>query len=148
MSRLRPALLHRTRIALDTSVFIYALEAHPRYGSIAKDVLQWLEEPGHEGVASTLAITEVLVQPYRQGQHAQARGTFALLSKNPHLEWIAAGVDVADRAARLRAAYGLRTPDAIHIASALHAGASAFITNDLALGRVTDLDVLVLESLL
>jgi len=46
----------------------------------------------------------------------------------------------------LRVAYGLKTPDAIHMATALLNGAQAFVTNDAGLKRVNELDVLVLED--
>jgi predicted nucleic acid-binding protein len=51
-------------------------------------------------------------------------------------------------AARLRADYRLKTPDAIQAATAVHARTSAFITNDPVFQRVTELDVLVLGELL
>lgn len=54
---------------------------------------------------------------------------------------------IAERAAALRARYTLRTPDALQIATALHAGCQGFLTNDTALRRVTDLRVLVLHEL-
>ena len=148
MSRLRAALSRHTRIALDTSILIYHLEQHPRYGAAARDLFLWLERRGHNGCVSTLAMTKVLVGPYQAGLHTHARAAFALLATHPHLEWITPTLDIADSAARLRASYRLRTPDAIHLATALHAGASAFVTNDLALTRVTELDVLALEALL
>ena len=54
---------------------------------------------------------------------------------------------VAERAAELRAKYGLKTPDALHVATALETGSQAFLTNDLALKRVTEIQVLVLDEL-
>ncbi len=46
----------------------------------------------------------------------------------------------------LRARYKLRVPDAIHIGTALVYGATAFITNDLNLRCVTELEILVLTD--
>jgi predicted nucleic acid-binding protein len=37
---------------------------------------------------------------------------------------------VCDRAAEIRASYGLKTPDAIHLAAATLAGCDVFLTND------------------
>ena len=42
-------------------------------------------------------------------------------------------------ASDLMAKYGIRAPDALQIASALHAGATGFIINDLKLKRVAEL---------
>lgn len=52
---------------------------------------------------------------------------------------------VAEEAAR---AHGLRTPDAIQLASALLAGASSFLTNDAQMARVPGLRMLILDQLL
>ncbi|WP_404987325.1 type II toxin-antitoxin system VapC family toxin [Candidatus Hadarchaeum sp.] len=54
---------------------------------------------------------------------------------------------IAERAADLRARYGLRTPDALQVATALHAGATAFLTNDARLKAVRELEVVLLDEL-
>ena len=51
-------------------------------------------------------------------------------------------------AARLRAETGLKTPDALHAATALRADCSLFITNDTGFRRVQGLPLIVLEDLL
>jgi predicted nucleic acid-binding protein len=56
-------------------------------------------------------------------------------------------VTTATSAADLRARYNLRTPDALQIATAITAGCNAFLTNDAALQRVSELRVLVLDQL-
>ena len=56
-------------------------------------------------------------------------------------------IDIAHRAAEYRARYGLRTPDAIHVATAVQARAEVFLTNDRRLRRVEEIDVLLVEDL-
>jgi predicted nucleic acid-binding protein len=56
--------------------------------------------------------------------------------------------DVAEEAARLRARYGLMTPDAIQLASAIKGGARGYVTNDHTHRRVAELEVLVLDDML
>jgi predicted nucleic acid-binding protein len=46
------------------------------------------------------------------------------------------GYDIAQEAAQLRAGYGLRVPDALLLATALHEDAQAFLTNDTRLRRL------------
>jgi len=46
---------------------------------------------------------------------------YALLTTYPHLSWVPMTLNVADRAAKLRADHGLKTPDAIQAASAISA---------------------------
>jgi predicted nucleic acid-binding protein len=53
----------------------------------------------------------------------------------------------AEQAARLRAVYGLRLPDALQIAFAVESGCQAIVCNDHSMRRVTELPVLVLDDL-
>ncbi len=62
---------------------------------------------------------------------------------------MAIDAEVADRAALLRAAIGLATPDSLHLACAITAGATLFITNGTDFpGEVDDLQVMILDSTL
>jgi predicted nucleic acid-binding protein len=53
---------------------------------------------------------------------------------------------LARRAVALRAEYGIRVPDALQIAAALEAGATAFVTNDQRLVKVKELRVLQFDD--
>jgi predicted nucleic acid-binding protein len=57
-------------------------------------------------------------------------------------------LEIADRAAKLRAECSLKTPDALQAATALASKATAIISNDPAFKRVRDLEVLILDDLL
>jgi predicted nucleic acid-binding protein len=148
VARLDAFLRRHRRIALDTSVFIYQLENHPRYVVLTDRVFFWLEQPKGRAVTSTITMTELLVQPYRDGDQRRADEFYGLLSTYPNLNWIAPTLDIADSAARIRAAHGLRTPDALQAATAVQAAASGLITNDSVFKRVTGFETLVLDQVL
>ena len=135
-------------IALDTSVFIYQLEANPRYLPLTCHIFSWLEGPDSKAVTSTVTMTELLVQPYRESDDQRVDEFYGLLSTYPKLEWIAPHLEIADAAARLRALHRLRTPDALQAATAEHSGATGFITNDAVFERVKTFETLVLDRLL
>jgi predicted nucleic acid-binding protein len=137
---------HR-RVALDSCIFIYELEANPRYLPPARRVFRWLEERDHSAVTSTLTMTEVLTLPYAQKSEQWVNQYYGLLSRYPNLEWIAPDLEIADLAARFRAKHRLRTPDAIQAATAVRSGVRAFITNDSAFRRVDGLEVLLFDEL-
>lgn len=110
-------LLRHHKIALDSNIFIYELDANPRYLTLARHVFQWLAEPHHFAVTSTLTMTEVLTRPYAAGATRQANEYYGLLSNYPHLDWIAPDLEIADLAAQFRAQHRMRTPDAIQAAN-------------------------------
>ena len=138
---------HR-RIALDTSIFIYELEATPRYAALTTPIFSWIEGSRHSAVTSTITMAELLVQPYRDGNQDRVNQFYGLLTTYPHLEWIAPDLEIADLAARFRALYGMRIPDALHAATAAGRQATAFVTNDAIFRRVDAFETLVLKELL
>jgi predicted nucleic acid-binding protein len=136
---------HR-RIAIDTCVFIYLMERNPRYFDLANAVFEWMERPESSAVTSTVALTEILVEPYRNANLPQAQSFYSLLTTIPNLEWVAPSLHIADAAALLRASYRLQTPDALIAATAVLCNASALVTNDPIFRRIPKLDVLILDD--
>ena len=88
---------------------------------------------------------ELLVKPFKEGNIELINTIYALGSQYPNLLWVEPSLAVTERAAQLRARYNLRTPDAIQSATAIVSHATGLITNDVALARVEDLDVLLLD---
>lgn len=144
--RLVTRLDHAGLIALDTSPFIYHLEDVALYSDLTEALFLWITRPGRRAVTSTLTLLEVLVGPYRARDEARVNEFYARLTTFPHLEWIPPSVEIADRAAGLRAAHGLRVPDAIQLATARASGATLFLTNDRRLPSFDDVEVLMLDD--
>ena len=148
LTRLRSFRRRHRSIAIDTNVFIYALEANPRYATLADHIFSWLEQTGHKGVASTITMTELPVQPYRAGDEQQVDEFYGLLSTYPNLDWIAPDLEIADMAARIRAKHGLRTPDSLQAATAVRSHVTGLVANDPVFGRVDSFETLVLDRVL
>ena len=72
LTELRGFLRRHRRIALDTSVFIYRIDANPRYVALAETVFEWLELPNHSALTSTITMMELLVQPYRDSNEERS----------------------------------------------------------------------------
>jgi predicted nucleic acid-binding protein len=138
---------HR-RVALDTSPFIYQIQAHPAYVALTNAVFVWIEEPRHQAFTSTITMTELLVHGYREDDRQEIDNFYAVLSLYPNLQWVSPDLEIADAAARIRAMYKLRTPDAIQAATALRAGATGLVTNDPAFTRVEGFETAVLDRYL
>ena len=145
---MRSFLRRHTRIALDTSIFIYQIEAYPKYLPLTRHIFSWLEQPGPIAVTSTITMTELLVQPYRNSDHDHVRKFRGLLVTYPNLNWIAPNLEIAAAAARIRALHRLQTPDALQAATAEYSLATGLITNDPVFERVKDFETLILDTLL
>jgi uncharacterized protein len=112
-------------IYLDSCVVIYAFERHPLYAS---RVLAALVEAKSEGFAiSPLVKLECLVGPMRTGNLVLQRYYEEGLSRFVSLPL---SDEVFLQAAELRARFGLKTPDALHLAAAQHHACDALWTND------------------
>jgi len=148
VERLRAFLRRHQRIALDTSIFIYQLEANSKYLAYTDPVFSWLERSGSKAITSTITMTELLVLPYRDVDERRANDFYGLLSTYPNLDWIAPNLEIAELAARIRALHHLQTPDALQAATAAHSQATGLITNDAIFERVEGFQTLVLDELL
>jgi len=148
LTRLQAFLRRHRRIALDTSVFIYQLEANPRYADLTDPIFVWLGQPNHTGITSTITMTELLVPAYRDAGQARVDQFYGLLTTHPNLDWVAPNLEVADIAARIRARHRLRTPDALQAATAVQSHATGLVTNDAIFERVQAFETMVLDSVI
>lgn len=147
MTKIDKALAGVTKLGIDTSPFIYFVERHPVYIDRVREIFRRVDAGEVAGYTSVLTVTEVLTQPKQAGNHQVEADYRAMLYQSRHLDLVGIDAAIAERAADLRAAYRLRTPDALQIAAALAAGCEAFLTNDVALQQVQQLHVLVLDEL-
>jgi predicted nucleic acid-binding protein len=92
-------------------------------------------------------LLETLVQPIRQNNQILISAYETLLTKT-EIELYPITLDILRESANLRAAENLKTPDAIHAATARAANCQYLLTNDPAFKRVQNLDVVVLSDLL
>ena len=123
-------------IAIDTAVFIYHLEKHAQFGAIAGDILGRVETGTNRGVISALVLAELLAPAWRAGDAARANGVASAIQSMPNLTVQPANSAICIEAARLRGELGLKTPDAIRLATALISRARSFVTNDRQLKRL------------
>lgn len=113
-------------IYVDSCLFIYGIERHPFWGP---KVIAAFENPKVAGrlAISALVKAECLVGPLKRQQadvEQDFHASFAQLTSLP--------IDDIDflTAARLRARFGLKLPDALHLACAQRHGCTALWTND------------------
>lgn len=115
---------------IDSMVLIYHFEENEAFGPAATALLRAAEDGDCRLVASILARLEVLVAPKRRERDDLCRRYRELFDSFPNLDVLPIDTAAAEIASAVRAAHDLRTPDALHLAAALHAGADAFVTED------------------
>ena len=126
-----------SKVLLNTVALIYFLEENERYSKLAEKIFGRIESGELQGVLANLAFAELLVPLYRSGDPRAAAGLANRIFNFRNLEVVTLTTEISIEAARLRAEYSLRTPDAIHAATAIITQASGILTNDKRLAVLT-----------
>jgi predicted nucleic acid-binding protein len=129
------------RLYLDSCCIIYLIEGLPQFRDPVLNRLTQLEaDSAGVLITSRLSRLECRVKPLRdQREDVLSRYDGFFLRRPLVLAEISASV--VERAANLRALHGFKTPDAIHVATAIEAGADSFLTGDASLSRCPDIRV-------
>ena len=134
-------------IYLDTSAIIYSVERNEPYLTLLAPAWRQAEARQIAVVCSELVIAETLVRPMREG-NTDLEVAFRAVFAAPEVQLVPATRHLWENTARLRAETGMKTPDALHAATALRAGCDLFVTNDTDFRRVEGLPIVVLDDLL
>lgn len=131
-------------VYLDACTVIYLVEgAAPFQAAAATIVAPYQGDPDVALLTSRLTRMECRVKPLRDGQ-AALLAVYESFFAARRMSLAELSPAVVERATDLRARYRVRTPDALHLATAIDAGAIAFVTGDATLTRCTELNVLVI----
>jgi predicted nucleic acid-binding protein len=134
-------------VCADTSVIIYSVEENPDYWSLLQPLWLKFQAGEIEIVCSELALMETLVVPLRNADIVLI-DAYEQLLLSAGIRLIPISQSVLREAARLRATTNLRTPDAIHAATALAASCTLFLTNDRGFRGVPGLPAVILSEVL
>ena len=131
---------------LDTAPLIYYIEGGSKHQPILDQLFRLNSRAKFTFVTSTITLLEVLVKPLRDGKSDIAQQYRDILTMAMWNEMHDITSDIAEVAAKLRAKYGFRTPDAIQIATGIATKSNYFLTNDAKLKQVTEINVVTLEE--
>lgn len=147
MADIQQRLADHTIIGLDSTIFIYHIEANLRYLPLTKIVLNGVQSGQYNAITSTVTIMELTVHPWRANRGDVAREYEIMLVNFPNLYLANVTREVARQAAQLRANYNLRPADALQVATAIMHQATAWVSNDKKLKRLASiLDVIILDQ--
>jgi len=133
------ALPHRGLVLVDAAPIICVLEAHPKLAPRFQPLFDLHAAGDIQFAVTTTTIAEVLSGPLAAGEEALAKRYRAVMESWQVINLTA---DLAESAARFRAALKLKLPDAIQVASAIAVNADALVTHDRDFSRVKALMVL------
>ena len=133
---------------VDTNPVIYTVERHPLYSPILAPLWDGVAKGTQKVVGSELLIVETLVGPFRTA-NVQQTSTYEKALYGSDMQLLPITRDILLEAARLRAAIpGLKTPDAIHAASAIIHNCALFVSNDAGFRRIPNLPLVLLFHVL
>ncbi len=116
----------------DTNIFIYAFEAAARYRTQLESLASLLDEHKCVVFTSEFTLSEILTKPFRDNR-LEAVANYRDMLEDSTIRLAPVTRSVLIRSAMLRGQLGLKTPDAVHVATAVDSGCSAFLTNDSAI---------------
>ena len=115
------------RVCLDTNVFLSVKNKEDGYEYCEK-IINFIEDKQIDGILSTIVLIEVLVGFYQNSEKDEADrfSSSAMLS----YDIIPVNLDIAQKAAQIRAQHNIKLPDAIISASVINSKSEFFITNN------------------
>lgn len=130
---------HGGLVLVDTAPIVYVLEAHRQLAPRFRPLFDLQAAGDILFAVTTTTIAEVLTGPLAAGEEALAKRYRAVMESWQVINLTA---DLAESAARFRAALKLKLPDAIQVASAIAANADALVTHDRDFSRVKALAIM------
>lgn len=140
-------LVGHQKIGLDSNVLIYLLETQGPVADTAASLIDMIAESETHAVLSAIGLVEILVGPARSGDARMFEMTADAMRDLP-IRVVPLDAAIAEDAAWIRGASGLGLEDAVHLATARAAGATAFVTNDRRIRPISNyLAVIYLDDL-
>ena len=138
---------------LDANVVIYGYEAsEPVRTVVRKRLWEWCDHDGGTLMTSAFSRLECRVAPIRKHDQALlvayenffSGGSVEIIDVSLAVIDLATELRADHLATELRADHGFKSPDAVHLASAIHGGAQIFLTGDAQIRRCSRITVEVL----
>jgi predicted nucleic acid-binding protein len=135
------------RLALDSNLLIYLFETGGPEARAVQRLLDAAEAAGASLVAASLALAEISVYPAAIDNAVMAERYADAVRSISRLDVVPLTDEIAIEAGLMRGRRGHSLPDSIHLATAISAGASVFVTNDRRLRAIPRLEVVQLADL-
>ena len=138
----------REGVVLDTMLFVYFFEDVSELADACETLFKGMANGLFGGVATPITMAELLVKPLKEKRPDIATRYRNALAGMPNLNLSEIDHTVGCLAGALRAKYSLPLPDMLQVATAIQSERPTLITNDQALKKVDDVDILLIEDLI
>jgi len=134
-----------SRLNLDASCIIYLVEASsPFHTAVVARVARHGADPESRILTSRLSLLECRTRPLKEAD-SRLLAAYDEFFGTRRLTLADVSDRVIERATEPRARHGFRTPDAIHLATAIEERADLVLTGDVTLRRCSEVAVEVVE---
>jgi predicted nucleic acid-binding protein len=137
---------HR-RIAIDANAFIYLFETPGTLAQATGAILNAAELGKVTVIVSTMVLAEIAVGPVAEGNETLVERYADSIRGARGIQVVPLTPDIAVDVGIIRGRHHVQIPDAVHLATARHAGATAIVTNDERMPSLPHLDVVRLSDL-
>jgi predicted nucleic acid-binding protein len=124
-----------SRIYWDAMVFIYLIEDHPVFAPKVQRIYERMLERSDTLYTSAFTVGEALVGPIK-GKDPDLAVKMKTVFRGAEVNLLPFLASTAEVYAGIRANFPVKTPDAIHLATAAEAKTDLFLTNDKELHRL------------
>lgn len=122
-------------VIIDSNILIYHLEDIEPYGNLTQAFITLLGNRKIKSIIATVSITELMTKPFSEGNVKKINTFKNFIQSVPNSDLISLNYEIAIKAASIKCQFGLRTPDAIIIATGIVCQANGLLTNDLKLKK-------------
>ena len=134
-------------VFFDTSPLIYYLDGIEPFASKVENYMLSAMDNKCALYTSSITDMEYLVYPYRK-KNITKISTYKSFLRNAQFLKVSIDEKIAETAAQIRAKYsGIKSMDALQLASAMISGCDVFLTNDKQLRQVNEIQVLLVDDL-
>ena len=119
--------LSSQNVYFDANIFIYLLEGNDSYSQALSDITSLIANNQVNVVCSDLVYTEMLPHHAKRNNHKAIEHIIDFLN---HFKIVRISREIAIHAGVLRGETGMKTPDALHVATAINQQCDIFLTND------------------
>jgi predicted nucleic acid-binding protein len=134
------------RVYFDANVFIYLMEGYAKLEASLSAIRDSIHNREARIFTSELTLCEVLVPAFRSERTELLKLYRQFIEESGAFELVPTSRETYVRASLIRAQLGLKTPDAVHMATALEAECSVFVTNDKPLKAPKSMEIILLEA--